>query len=139
MIAPLLLSLLSSLSFLFFFVPLECQKMSNSVLLSFSLCFRFLAFLFLHCAGFPYATGMDGSGSFASHDGFSHAGICSGRRYSTLFFFFCLVFFVLRRYFPTNNLKEKSRCHYARHFPPFKLMDIGIDSTAPFFVRKRYT
>ncbi|KAK4008700.1 hypothetical protein OUZ56_013833 [Daphnia magna] len=76
------------------------------------------------------------TGSFASHDGFSHAGICSGRRYSTLFFFFfCLVFFVLRRYFPTNNLKEKSRCHYARHFPPFKLMDIGIDSTAPFFVR----
>ena len=51
--------------------------------------------LFLRCAGFPYATGMDGSGSFASHDGFSHAGICSGRKINhfslqVLSSFFCV-------------------------------------------------
>lgn len=42
-------------------------------LIRFCCCFSFCA-----RAGFPFGAGME-TGSFASHDGFSHAGICSGK------------------------------------------------------------
>ena len=45
------------------------------------------------------------------------------------------------RHFPfwlacLSSRRLRRRRHYARHFPPFKLMDIGIDSTAPFWCSK---
>ena len=101
-----------------------CLVVLQRCLIRFCCCFSFC-----DRAGFPFGAGME-TGSFASHDGFSHAGICSGKS-QTIIIIFSPPSSSSFSFLSLSYAFRRRRCRYARHFPPSNWW-IRIDSTAPF-------